>query len=138
MLNTKSIKDHLLSNIPKYGVKMHESPFNACTFNEVKITCINKLSVFGQKNLENSFLNIFDCNYNRKYLLSNLIQQEYFVLLNFSNNFYAFNDEKIKRSPQTHYFKNLNPHKYYMLDGKSEKIQEIAKESKISKIIYEK
>lgn len=38
MLNEKNITDHLLSTIPKYGIKIHGAPFNACTFNEVKIT----------------------------------------------------------------------------------------------------
>ena len=138
MLNEESIKNHLFSTIPKYAIKIHGSPFNACSMTEVKITCINDISIFGPNYSENSHLNISDYTYNKRYLLANLLQHEDFGHLNFSINFYAFYDERIERSPQTHYSENLSPFKYYMINEKKEKIQEIVKETKISILIPKK
>ena len=48
MLNEKNIKENLLSTVPKYGIRiLTDSPFNAYTFNEVKITCLNEQSALG-------------------------------------------------------------------------------------------
>ena len=49
MLDETIIKNHLLSTIPKYGIKiLVKAPFNACTFTEIKITCIHEESIFGK------------------------------------------------------------------------------------------
>ena len=136
MLNEKNIKDNLLSTIPKYAIKIKsKSRFNACTFNEVKITCINEFLALGQ-DLDINTLRIEcdDDDYNLRYLLSNLMQHEDFGHINFSINFYAFYDEKIERPSDIHYSKNLSPFKYYMVNAKKEMIQEIVKEIKIQKI----
>ena len=135
MLNENSIKNNLLSTIPKYAIRISHSPFNACTMTEVKISCINDQSVFGTSKKENSSLNYLDTQYNKRYLLANLMQQEDFGHLNFSINFYAFYDEKIERPSEIPYFESLSPFKYYMINEKEEKIQEIVKETKISILV---
>ena len=63
------------------------------------------------------------------------MQQEDFGHLNFSINFYAFYDEKIERPSEIPYFESLSPFKYYMINEKEEKIQEIVKETKISILV---
>ena len=134
MLNEKNIKDNLFSTIPKYALKIKSrTKFNACTFNEVKITCINESSALGQDLEIDSLLVGYDGNYNLRYLLSNLMQHEDFGHITFSINFYAFYDEKIERPPDIHYSENLSPFKYYMINAKKEQIQEIVKEEKILK-----
>ena len=135
MLNENSIKNNLLSTIPKYAIRINHSPFNAYTITEVKISCINDQSVFGTSKKENSSLNYLDTQYNKRYLLANLMQQEDFGHLNFSINFYAFYDEKIERISEIPYFESLSPFKYYMINEKEEKIQEIVKETKISILV---
>ena len=132
MLNEQNIKDNLLSTIPKYGIKFScDSKFNACTFNEVKITCINEQNALGAS-LEDYNLTIKkDPLYNKRYLLANLMQHEDFGHINFSINFYAFYDEYIRRTSDIHSSENLSPFKYYMINSKGEKIQEIVKEEKI-------
>ena len=135
MLNENSIKNNLLSTIPKYAIRISHSPFNACTMTEVKISCINDQSVFGTSKKENSSLNFLDTQYNKRYLLANLMQHEDFGHLNFSINFYAFYDEKIERPPEIPYSENLSPFKYYMINENEERIQEIVKESKISILV---
>ena len=109
MLNENSIKNNLLSTIPKYAIRINHSPFNAYTITGVKISCINDQSVFGTSKKENSSLNYLDTQYNKRYLLANLMQQEDFGHLNFSINFYAFYDEKIERPTEIPYFESLSP-----------------------------
>ena len=45
MLDENDVKSHLESTIPRYGITMnYVRCFNACTINEVRITCINESS----------------------------------------------------------------------------------------------
>ena len=74
--------------------------------------------------------------YNRRYLLANLMQHENFGHINFSINFYVFYDEMIERTSDIHYSENLSPFKYYMINAKKEKIQEIVKEIKLKSLDY--
>ena len=136
MLNEKNIKDNLRSTIQKYGIAiLCETEFNACTFNEVKITCINEQTSLGGILDNDDLLNENDHTYNKRYILSNLMQHEDFGHINFSINFYAFHDYYIDRTEGVHYFENLSPFKYYMINSKKEKIQEIFEEvKKIKKI----
>ena len=75
MLDEKAIKNHLISTIPKYGIKiLDKSPFNACTFTEIKITCIYEESVFNKKLTNFYITSKNDTQYNLRYLLANLMQ----------------------------------------------------------------
>ena len=137
MLNEKNIKKNLFSTVPKYGIIiLTDSPFNAYTFNEVKITCLNEHSSLGRHLKKDDLLIENDPIYNRRYLLANLMQHEDFGHINFSINFYAFYDEMIERTSDIHYSENLSPFKYYMIKEKKEKIQEIVKEIKLKSLDY--
>ena len=129
MLDEKAIKEHLISTIPKYAIKMLVNPsFNSCTFNEVKVTCINEMSVLDKILNDSGLSSYYDLQYNRRFLLANLLQHEHFGHLNFSFNFYAFSDKNIQRPLSSHYSENLSPFKYFMINKKREEIQEIVKE----------
>ena len=129
MLNAEIIKDQLISTIPKYGIRvLPKTRFNACSYNDVRITCINEDSFFGM-NLSNKELTYErDKTYNRRYKLANLLQHEDFGHINNSINFYAFYDKNISRTASTHYSENLSPFKYYMVKEKKMEIQEIVEE----------
>lgn len=130
MLDHNSIKNHLFSTIPKYGIKIKcNTFFNACTFTELKITCISELSLFG-KNLNDFDLNSEnDINYSRRFRVANLMQHENFAHVKFSMNFYAFFDKNIKRTSEVHYSQPLSPIAYYRTKNKEEMVK-IVKESK--------
>ena len=64
------------------------------------------------------------------------MQHENFGNINFSINFYAFYDEMIERTSDIHYSENLSPFKYYMINAKKDKIQEIVKEIKLKSLDY--
>ena len=128
MLDENTIKRNLISTIPKYGTRLLiNSHFTACTFTEVRITCICEISLLNSNLSGNDILSSSDYDYNSRYLLANLMQQEDFGHLNFSINFYAFFDKNIKRPSSSYISENLSPIKYYMINEKKEKIQEIAK-----------
>ena len=132
MLDEKIIKEHLISTIPKYAIKMLVNPsFNACSFSEVKVTCINEMSVLDKVLKGSGLSSFYDSLYNRRFLLANLLQHEDFGHLNFSLNFYAFYDKNIQRPSSSHYSENLSPFKYLMINKKKEEIQEIVKETRL-------
>ena len=111
MLDENKIKKHLYENIPKYGIRLYCDPkFYGCTFNEVKITCINEMSLLGFYIDNDSILSSSDDSYNTRFLLANLMQYENFGHIKFSD--------------------NLSPFKYYMIKDKKEQIQEIVEEVK--------
>ena len=131
MLDENKIKKHLYETIPKYGIRLYCDPkFYGCTFNEVKITCINEMSLLGFYIDNDSILSSSDDSYNTRFLLANLMQHEDFGHIKFSINFYSFFDENTPRDPDTHYSDNLSPFKYYMIKDKKEQIQEIVEEVK--------
>ena len=64
MFDAEIIKNQLISTIPKYGIKvLSKTGFNACSFNDVRITCISEYSVF-RANLSNKELT---CERDKKY-----------------------------------------------------------------------
>jgi len=90
MLNENDVKTHLESTIPKYGIKMnYVGCFNACTFSEVRITCINESSALNLS-LGKEITLMDDPMYNKRYILANLLQQEDLGNIKFSINFYFF------------------------------------------------
>ena len=97
MLDENDIKSHLESTIPKYGITMNYiGCFNACTINEVRITCINISSALCLSlNSEISLKDDEVCN--KRYVLANLLQHEDFGHIKFSINFYAFYDYNAER-----------------------------------------
>ena len=128
MLDKNSIKNHLFSTIPKYGIKIKcNTFFNACVFSELKITCISESSLFG-KSLNNSELNSKnDINYNRRFRIAKIIQQENFSNFKFSMNFDALFDKNIKRSYEEYYSQSLCPLIYYRVKNKEEMVKIIKK-----------
>lgn len=132
MLDEKIIKNNLISTLPTYAIKLLvDSSFRACTYNEVKITCINEYDVLGGILHKSELSPQNDLLCNRRYILANLMQHEDFGHINFSINFYSFYDKYIQRPQTSHYSENLSPFKYYMIKEKKEEIQEIVKETKI-------
>ena len=124
MLSENDIKFHLKSTIPKYGIRMNgNSFFNACTINEVRITCICENVVFHQF-LGNNLKIEIDTNYNKRYILAHLLQQEDFGHIKFSINFYSLYDKHIERTTD---LDPLNPTHYYKVktkEGRAEIIKE--------------
>ena len=97
MLNENDVKTHLESTIPKYGIKMNYVwCFNACTFSEVRITCINESSALNLS-LGKEITLMDDPMYNKRYVLANLLQNEDFGHIKFSINFYSFYDHYAQR-----------------------------------------
>ena len=136
MLSDKDIKNHLLSTIPNYGIKiLVKADFNACTFIETKITCIHEFNILGRFLTDSKTLSENDYDYCYRFLLANLMQHENFGHVNFSINFFSFYDKNIKRQPQLHFSEVLSPFKYYIIKEKKEEMQEIVKEVKVKKNI---
>lgn len=114
MLNENDVKTHLESTIPKYGIKMnYVGCFNACTFSEVRITCINESSALNLS-LGKEITLKDDPVYNKRYVLANLLQQEDLGNIKFSINFYSFYDYYVQRenkldptSPTEYYDTNI-------------------------------
>ena len=97
MLNENDVKTHLESTIPKYGIKMnYVGCFNACTFSEVRITCINESSALNLS-LGKEITLMDDPVYNKRYVLANLLQHEDFGHIKFSINFDSFYDHYAQR-----------------------------------------
>lgn len=115
MLNEGDIKAHLNSSIPKYGIRFNSnSSFNACTFNEVRITCFCEINIFQYYLSSDKLKSEYDFSYSYRYILANLLQHEDFGHIKFSINFYSFYDKNLKRdnsydplSPIT-YYKTIN------------------------------
>lgn len=97
MLDENDIKSHLESTIPKYGITMnYVGCFNACTVNEVRITCINISSALCLS--LNTEITLKDDEwFNKRYVLANLLQHEDFGHIKFSINFYSFYDHNVER-----------------------------------------
>ena len=135
MLNEDQVKNHLISTIPKYGIRLKvHSFFNACSFSELKISCFCENLFFSYYLNDEHLKSINDINYNKRFRLSNLLQHEDFGHLKFSLNFYSFFDKKIDRTYEPnydyHYSQPLSPKVYYKFHSKEEMI-EIVKERKI-------
>ena len=98
MLNEEDIKAHLNSSIPKYGIRFNSnSSFNACTFNEVRITCFCEINIFQYYLSSDKLKSDYDFTYSYRYILANLLQHEDFGHIKFSINFYSFYDNNLKR-----------------------------------------
>ena len=88
MKNEKSIKSILLYTLPKYGIKINYSSFTICTFNEVKFTCINEELISIRIDIKESYLIYLEWNYNKKYILTYIVQKEIFDNFNFLDYFF--------------------------------------------------
>ena len=135
MLNINDIKKHLISTIPKYGIRLKKNSFfNACTLNDLKITCICEVSFFAFFLNNNELKSINDNNYNKRYRLVNLMQHENFGHIKFSLNFFSFYngnlDIRIDEKDVIHHSEPISPKNYYRYQGKEE-IIEIVKEKKV-------
>ena len=105
MLNENDVKTHLESTIPKYGIKMnYVGCFNACTFSEVRITCINESSALNLS-LGKEITLMDDPVYNKRYVLANLLQDEDFGNIKFSfYDHYVQRENKLDLKSPTEYY----------------------------------
>lgn len=133
MLDNKDIKIHLLSTIPKYGIKiLVNTDFNAYTVRETNINCIHEESLFGINLTDSDNLSENNYYFCYRFLLANLLQQENFANVNlFFSNFFAFYDKNILKYPQLSILEDLSPFKYYIIKEGKEEMQEIVKEIKV-------
>ena len=131
MLNINDIKTHLNSTIPKYGIRLKKSAFfQACTLNDLKITCICEYSFFSNFLDNNELKSINDNNYNKRYRLVNLVQHENCLHIQFYSLYNGNLNRRIDEKDITHYSEPISPKNYYKYQGKEE-IIEIVKEKKV-------
>ena len=137
LLNEEDIKNHLLSTIPKYGIKVKvHSFFDACTFNDVRKTCICESAIFGYNLNDANILSKYDLIYNKRFIISHLLQHEDFAHIKTSINFYAFNDDSIPKIKTNEIMifdsEPQSPKEYYQFKGKKEGFIEIITEKEIN------
>lgn len=131
MLNEGDIKAHLNSSIPKYGIRFKSiSNFNACTFNEVRITCFSENNIFQNYLSSDELKSDNDFSYSYRYILANLLQHEDFGHIKFSINFYSFYDKNLKRDNN---FDPLSPISYYKTTINEGMVDITVKEEKSNK-----
>ena len=128
MLKLEQIKEHLRNSIPNYVIRINYlCGFKGLTFNETKCTLISELNLF------NNFLDdielkggITDEKYNKRLILSNLLQHERFGHIKFSLNFYSFKQDKGKNLFNTIYEDDepLSPRQFYKIKNEENKSEE--------------
>ena len=90
MLSLNQIKNHLKSCILDYGIRIKIlSHFNAITLTETRITSFSEINIFGNY-LTNLNINN-DFNFNKRFVLSNIMKHEQFGHIKFSINDSSFN-----------------------------------------------
>ena len=122
MLTIDDIKSRLKIVIPTYVIRIlyAKSFFNACTINEVRITCVNEINFFGGPLTQEQLKSSNDQFFNWRYTLANLFKHENFGHTEFSLNFYAFNDDNIYSETL---FGPLSPIVYYMPQNEKEMVE---------------
>ena len=118
ILSLEQIKNHLYLSIPNYIIRINCSTnFNAITFNETRISCINEINILGKFQNDEELMNDEDFLFNKRYILSNLMEHEDFVYLNTSMNFYSFKRDNYFRKKNINYNdiydEPLTPKEYY-------------------------
>ena len=80
MLTIDDIKSRLKIVIPTYVIRIlyAKSFFNACTINEVRITCVNEINFFGGPLTQEQLKSSNDQFFNWRYTLANLFKHENF------------------------------------------------------------
>lgn len=132
MLDENIVKFHLKSSIPKYGIRINcNSFFNACTINEVRISCICETVAFHQY-LGDKIKTTDDPLYNRRYILANILQHEDFGHIKLSINFYSFYD--INEKTENRYDPN-SPINFYNAKLKEGMVEITKEEEKNNTII---
>ena len=90
MLSLNQIRNHLKSCILDYGIRIKVlSYFNALTLTETRITIFSEINIFGNY-LTNLDINN-DYEYNKRFVLSNIMKHEQFGHIKFSINDSSFN-----------------------------------------------
>ena len=94
MLKIEQIKKHLRDSLPNYIIRVkHNCGFKGLTFNEAKCTVISEIDLFGyffdEKELKE------DITYNKRLIISNVLQHERFGHIKFSMNFFSFKQDKV-------------------------------------------
>ena len=96
MLKAEQIKEHLRNSLPNHIIRVNYfCGFLGLTFNEAMCTVISEKDIFGtffsKKELKGGDT---DEKYNRRLILSNVMQHERFGHIIFSMNFYSFKQDK--------------------------------------------
>lgn len=129
MLKLEQIKEHLRNSIPNYVIRInYHCGFRGLTFNETKCTLISELNLF--KNFLNDLEikgGFADQKYNKRLILSNLLQHERFGHIKFSLNFYSFKQDKGKKLFNDIYNDDdepLSPRQFYKIKNEENKSEE--------------
>ena len=90
MLSLNQIKNHLFNSILNYGIRIKVfCDFNAISFTETRITAFSEINIFGFF-LTNDLYSINDIDFNKRYVLSNIMKHEDFGHIKFSINDSSF------------------------------------------------
>ena len=128
MLKLEQIKEHLRNSIPDYIIRMdYHCGINGITFNESKCTFISEVDVLGYF-LDDQELKggNTDEKYNKRLILSNLLQHERFGHIKFSLNFYSFKQDKGKSlyNPFDDKDEPSSPRQFYQIKNEENKNDE--------------
>ena len=128
MLTIDQIKEHLRYSLPNYIIRVKSyTSFKGLTLNEAKCTIISEIDIFGHF-LDDEILSNrdLDYNYNKRLILSNVLQHERFGHFKFSLNFYSFHPDKGILSNNSDTFDNepLSPRQYYRIINEGNEIKE--------------
>ena len=128
MLKLEQIKEHLRNSIPDYIIRMdYHCGINGITFTETKCTFISEVDVLGYF-LDDQELKggNTDEKYNKRLILSNLLQHERFGHVKFSLNFYSFKQDKGKSlyNPFDDKDEPSSPRQFYQIKNKENKNDE--------------
>ena len=141
MLDHEQIKEHLKSSLPNYIIRINcETFFNAISFTETRITCFNEISLLGNFQDNEELQSNDDFDYNKRYLIANLMGHEDFGHIKFSincldqmteNYYYYYYIFEANKEP-------LSPIEYYNVNVEKEKNIEIKITEKRNGLNYEK
>ena len=110
MLNICQVKSHLLTTIPKYGIRIKcDSHFNALTILETRITCICEIALFGF--FLDDISNKIDYHYEYRFRISNLFKHEDMAHIQFALNYLLYNIYEGKSLRKV--IEPLSPIRYY-------------------------
>ena len=128
MIKLEQIKEHLRNSIPNYVIRVNYlCDFRGSTFNETKCTLISELNLFDNflDDVELKGGNT-DEKYNKRLILSNLLQHERFGHVKFSINFYSFKQDKGKNLFNDIYNDDepLSPRQFYKIKNLENKNEE--------------
>ena len=131
MLTIDQIKEHLRNSLPNYIIRIDcHSDFKGLTFNESKCTIVSEIDLFGHFLIKEELKEVnLDDNYNKRLILSNVLQQERFGHLKLSSNFCSFKSDKGNINNLDDFDDEpLSPKQYYFIKNEGKERKEILTE----------